>query len=343
MKIGLIGCGGMGTTHNLSLKALSQRKDIEVVALAECRPEFLERAAELWPDARCYRWGMDLIAQENVELADICLPSYLHTAHAVAALRRGMHVFVEKPVCLTEADCQTLLDAARESGRKVMVGQVLRSAGEYRYLKEAYDNAAYGTLKSITMQRVGGDVPWGYKDWFHDEQKSGGVVLDLHVHDLDFLRWMLGEPDRFSCKATTFESGMVNQIVTSYQFGPVFATAEGTWNVSPAMPFEASYRACFTGATVVWHSRAEHPLAVYKKDGGVEYPQLQSDYEAEDHSAGINISNLGPYYKELQYFIECVEEDRPVERAPLEEGVRSVRLALRELAAAKKYLAAGTV
>lgn len=339
MKIGLIGCGGMGTTHNLSLKALSQKKDLEVVALADCRSEFLARAAQQWPNARQYEWGMDLLNQEQLDMVDICLPSYLHADHAVAALEKGMHVFVEKPVCLTEAECSRLLAAEKAAGRKVMVGQVLRSADEYRFLKEAYEKSVYGPLKSIVMQRVGGDVPWGYEDWFHDEEKSGGVVMDLHVHDLDFLRWMLGEPDSFTCKATAFASGMVNQVVTSYQFGPVFATAEGIWNVSPTLPFEASYRACFENATVVWQSRAEHKLAVYARDGSVEYPEFQPEYAAEDHTAGINISNLGPYYKELKYFIECVEQDRPVRRAPLCEGVKSVRLAQKELAAAKAYLA----
>lgn len=339
MKIGLIGCGGMGTTHNLSLKALSEKKDIEVVAIADCREEKLEKAAELWPNARKYKYGMDLLVQESqLDIADICLPSYLHADHAVTALGKGIHVFVEKPVCLTEADCTRLLEAERISGRKVMVGQVLRSAEEYLFLKNAYDSQTYGKLKSVIMQRVGSDVPWGFEDWFHDEKKSGSVVMDLHVHDLDFLRYMLGNPDSFSSRATAFESGMVNQIVTFYQFGKVFATAEGTWNVSPNVPFEASYRACFENATIVWQSRAEHPLTVYRKDGITEYPELRPEYAVEDSSAGINISNLGPYYAELKYFIECVEQDRQITRAPLCEAVQSVRLAMQELDAAKKYL-----
>lgn len=341
MKIGLIGCGGMGTTHNLSLKALSENKDVEVAAIADCRAEKLEKAAELWPNARRYADGMALLQQEDgLDMADICLPSYLHTDHAVAAMNKGMHVFVEKPVCLTESDCVRLLEAEKKCGRKVMVGQVLRSAEEYRFLKNAYDEQTYGKLKSIVMQRIGSDVPWGFEDWFHDEKKSGSVVMDLHVHDLDFLRCLLGEPDSFSSRATAFASGMVNQIITCYQFGSVFATAEGTWNVSPAVPFEASYRACFEEATIVWQSRAEHPLAVYQKDGTTQYPALRPEYAVEDTSAGINISNLGPYYAELKYFIECVEQNRPIARAPLCEAIGSVRLALKELAAAKAYLAA---
>lgn len=111
MKVGLIGCGGMGTTHNLSLKALSSKMDVEVTALADCRPEFLEKAAEQWPNARLYKTGMELLEAETLDSVHICLPSYLHTEHAVAAMDKGINVFVEKPVCLTEEEAQKLLDA----------------------------------------------------------------------------------------------------------------------------------------------------------------------------------------------------------------------------------------
>ena len=86
MKIGLIGCGGMGTTHNLSLKALSGKMDVEVTALADCRQEFLERAAKQWPQAKTYVTGRELLENEELDAVHICLPSYLHAEHAVLAM-----------------------------------------------------------------------------------------------------------------------------------------------------------------------------------------------------------------------------------------------------------------
>ena len=190
MKVGVIGCGGMGTTHYLSLKVLSSQMDVEVVALADCREEFLQKAAAEFPEARTYTYGMELIERENLDAVHICLPSYLHTEHAVAAMKKGMNVLVEKPVCLTREEGELLLETQKETGVKVMVGQVVRAFDEYRYLKEVYDNKTLGKLKSIVMQRVSGNVRWGFEGWFHDEKKSGSVVLDLHIHDLDFLRYM---------------------------------------------------------------------------------------------------------------------------------------------------------
>ena len=91
---------------------------------------------------------------------------------------------------LTREDCSRLLEVQKKTGARVMVGQVVRSFGEYRYLKDIYEKKTYGKLKSIVMQRISGDTKWGYEDWFHEERKSGSVVLDLHIHDLDFLRYM---------------------------------------------------------------------------------------------------------------------------------------------------------
>ena len=338
MKVGLIGCGGMGTTHNLTLKALSAAIDVEVTALADCRPEFLEKAAIHWPKARLYSTGMELLETEDLDSVHICLPSYLHTDHGVAAMNRGIHVFIEKPVCLTEEEAQRLLDAKAKNNVQVMVGQVVRSFDEYRYLKECYDTGRFGELKSITMQRVSGDAAWGYEDWFHKEEESGSVVLDLHVHDLDFLRYMLGEPDSFDVKATAFSSGMINQIFTAYEFGKIFAVTEGIWDISSSLPFEASFHACFEEASVIFRGREKNPLAVYKNDGTIEYPKLHREYDIEDTSAGINISNLGPYYTEIKYFIQCLQEGKEVKVAPLEEGIKSVQQAIKEWKLAKKYV-----
>ena len=321
----------MGSVHNNCLKALSGTMDVEVTAIAECRKEFLDRAKALWPKAALYETGMDLLENEDVELVHICLPSYLHASHAVRAMEKGMNVMLEKPACLTEEECLLLQKTQQETGAKVMIGQVLRSFREYEYLKQAYSDGRFGRLRSIVMQRVSGDVTWGFEDWFHDAKKSGSVVLDLHIHDADFLRYMLGEPDDVRVvEATRFSGGTVNHIVTSYRFGGVQALAEGLWDLSPALPFRASFRAMFDEATVVFDSKAEPAVVVYKRDGGTFAPELAEEALAAQQSSGLNISARGPYLEEIRYFLECLDRGLTNERAPLSEGIKSVRLALRE-------------
>lgn len=337
LKAALIGCGGMGTTHSLSLKRLSEKMDVEMIAIADCRKEYLERTAQQWPDVHAYRTGMELLEKETPDFVHICLPSYLHAAHAVAAMKKGCHVFIEKPVCLTKEECETLLAVQKQTGVKVMVGQVIRSFPEYRYLKKAYEEKTLGELKSLVMQRISGRVDWGFENWFSDEKKSGSVVLDLHIHDLDFLRYMLGEPDSFDVRATSYDSGMINQVMAFYEFGTVPVTAEAVWDRSPSLKFEASFRASFEKGTLVYNGTRERPLAVYMEDGAVQYPDPGQE-RIVDSSAGINISEMGPYGEEIRYFVECLRTGKEIRRAPLEEGVRSVLLALEELRAARAYV-----
>ncbi len=336
MKAGLIGCGGMGTVHNLSLKELARHYDIRVTAVADCRDEFLNRAAGQWTGVRKFKSGKELIEKSDVDIVHICVPSYLHADLAIRAMEKGINVFVEKPVCLSREDCQRLLDTEKKTGVKVMVGQVVRCFEEYKFLKEVYDHKTYGELKSIIMHRLSGDVTWGWEDWFHDISKSGSVILDLHIHDTDFLRYMLGEPDKYQVHATKFENGLPNQVVTTYEFGNIFAVAEGTWDISTKMPFEAYYRASFENATIVFSSLYEPHVKVFHKDGAVTIPDLKPEYDAKDDSAGINITSLGAYYTEIKYFVECLVNQKPIEAAPLSEGVKSVLLTLDELSEVMK-------
>lgn len=334
MKVGVIGVGGMGSTHNSALKALSESMDVEVTAIADVRNEFLDKGLRLWPGARGYALGMDLISQEELDCVHICLPSYLHADHAIAAMERGMDVLVEKPACLTLEDCRRMEEARKRSGVRVMVGQVVRFFPEFQYLKECCDSGRYGKLKSIAMRRLSGKVTWGYEDWFLDEEKSGSVIMDLHIHDLDFLRYLLGEPDAIQVFHTEYESGMPNQAAAVLEYPGVFAVAEGLWDVSEALPFQTEYRAYFQDASIVYDSGTG--VRVYKKDGTTEIPEIIREEHLKRDSSNINISTLGPYYTEIKYFYECLLHGREPERAALGEGLKSVELGIREWDQTKK-------
>ncbi len=330
MKVGVIGVGGMGSTHNSALKALSEIMDIEVTAIADARPEFLDRGLKLWPNAKGYALGMDLIENEELDCVHICLPSYLHADHAVAAMERGMNVLVEKPACLTVEECQRLEETQKRTGVKVMVGQVVRFFPEYQYLKEVYESGRYGKLKSVMMRRLSGKVTWGFEDWFLKEEKSGSVIMDLHIHDVDFLRYLLGEPESVTVYDTEYESGMVNHVVTAFQYPGVFAMAEGLWDVSAALPFEPEYRAYFEEASITFNSKADPKVVVYKSDGTTEIPEIKEDEHLKRDQSNINISTLGPYYTEIQYFYDCLKDGKEPKLAILAEGLQSVKLGIEE-------------
>ncbi len=331
MKVGIIGVGGMGASHNQALKALSEKTGIEVTAIADRTPEYLARAKELWPEAVLYEDGRELLEKEKLDCVHICTPSFLHADLTVAAMEAGMHVFVEKPVCLSAADCDRLLEVKKRTGVKVMVGQVVRFFPEYRFLKEAYDSGRYGKLKSLVMRRLSKNVRWGYENWFHDEKKSGSVILDLHIHDVDFMRYLLGEPEQFQVRATAYEGGMINQVVAEFDYPEQFVSIEGLWDVAPDLPFHPSFRAHFENATVIYDSKDKPAVKVWRNDGVTEEPEIVKESGVQ---CGIDLSSLGGYYTEIAYFYDCLAKGVEPEIASLEEGIGSVRLALRELEAA---------
>ena len=162
-------------------------------------------------------------------------------------------------------------------------------------------------------------------------------MLDLHIHDLDFLRYMLGEPDSFTVKAAAFPGGMINQIITSYQFGSVFATAEGIWDVCTELPFEGSFRACFEEATIIYQGRQTPTVQVYHKGGEISVPVLQEEISLHDETAGINISDLGLIIRKSSIFMNAWQRiGRLPERSG--EGIKSVLLGIEEWEAGKKYI-----
>lgn len=333
IKVGLIGVGFMGSTHNACYSALSGVADVQVVAIADQVAEKRQKAGEKWANAKLYETGMELIEKEDVDVIDICLPTYLHTEHAVAAMEKGVkNVFIEKPVCLTEAEMKALEDAKKKNGTRVMVGQVVRLFKEYEYLKNVYDSGELGALKSLSMHRLSPKPLWGWEGWLHDLKKSGSAITDLHIHDVDFIRYLLGEPESIqSVGVKDPESGIPVHVFTSYFYQNLLVNIEGGWDFPQSFAFDAGYIANFEKGTVVFGSTKNPALTLCREDG-MEVPVLESEFEATDDSLGGNISSLGGYYTELKYFLSCIQEGREPSVAPLEEGIASLRLINREMA-----------
>lgn len=324
LRIGLIGCGFMGGMHSACYNAI---EGAEIVAVADIRREKAEEVAKVH-GAEIFATGEDLIKGADVDVIDICLPTYLHTQHAVMAMKAGRNVFIEKPVCLTNEEGKLLLETQKETGVKVQVGQVIRMWDEYVWLKEVIDKNEYGKICSAVFKRLSSFPTWGWENWLHVAEKSGSMAQDLHIHDVDFMRYIMGEPDNFSSSAVRDEKGMIQQIFTTFNYGDTAVTVEGCWDYPVDFPFDAGYRVKFEKATVVFDKDG---ITVYYKEGGQFKPELKPAFEAENDIGG-NLSSLGGYYNELKYFVDRLNAGEELEIAPLCEGVKSVELVLKEIA-----------
>ncbi|MFO7612661.1 MAG: Gfo/Idh/MocA family oxidoreductase, partial [Clostridia bacterium] len=270
IKVGLIGAGFMGEMHAACYEAL-RGNEVFITAVADVREEKALKIASAH-GADVYGTGIGLIESADVDIIDICLPTYLHSAHAVAAMEKGRAVFIEKPVCLGIEESKLMLRTQKKTGAGVMIGHCIRFWPEYMWLKEAFDSGTYGRIVSAVFRRVSPKPLWSWDNWLHKVECSGSAALDLHIHDSDFIRHLLGEPKEVESTAVRDDTGAIQHIITSYEYPDMLVSAEGAWDYPSAFPFCMEYRVKFEKATVVYSSANTPALVVYTADGRILAP-----------------------------------------------------------------------
>lgn len=322
LKVGLIGCGFMGTMHANCYKNIP---DAELVAVADVRREKAEEVA-FCTNAAIYGDGRELIENADVDIIDICLPTYLHAEYALLAMEKVRYVFIEKPVALTAAEGEALLAKAEECGTYVQVGQVIRFWDEYVELAKIIKSGAYGKVVNANFRRISPRPEWGWDNWLLDPVRSGGAGQDLHIHDVDYVLSVFGEPKHFySVKNTLGEKN--SYVNTLMEYDDFVVSTEGTWDLPGAHPFEATFRVVFEKAVV---ENAGGKFMRYDCSGAQELVILKKKLAGEGYAGG-NIDDLGGYYNELCYFCERAKGGLPIERATLADGVSSLKFLMREL------------
>lgn len=273
IRVAMLGFGGIAKSHKRGYEIFEKEgTQIKLVAICDIDPEQFTKVQEINLGA-AHPYNMDgiatyteldkMLATEDFEMVDICLPSFLHKEYTIRMLEAGKHVLCEKPMALCEADCLEMIETAKKYGKKLMIGQCLRFEPQYLYLKDLIDNETFGKVKYVNMTRISSLPLWGFERWFQDTARSGGCAMDLHIHDVDMLRFLFGEPT--SVSAVAVDDVTRWQYISSRFFYDGFvAEATGSWLEPQGHPFRAGYRVCFDKATVVLDSAG---ITVYKTDG----------------------------------------------------------------------------
>ncbi len=293
LKVGILGYGSIATVHFSSWKCA---KNAEVVAVCDIRQERLD----MLPDVKGYLSFDEMMANEELDIVDICLPTYMHAEYAKKAMEMGKHVICEKPISLKKSDVSLLYDTARKQGVCFMVAQVLRFWPAYEMLKEIYDSRRYGRLLFGNMDRIGSIPSHSWQDWMKDEEKSGLVAFDLHIHDLDYIVYAFGAPKAKTVKNVKSEGQ--NCLVATYEYEDFFVNCEASWYAASKFPFTATFRFVFEEAVVDF---AKGRLMIYEKSGNI----LDSAASADGAAAGeLQLPKTGAYSAELIYFADCAEK-----------------------------------
>ena len=301
LKVGVVGVGGISAAH---IDGWHKIEEAQITAMCDIRPERMEPH----PYARHYLSFDEMLEKEPLDVLDICLPTYLHVEFALKALEKGINVLCEKPLSLDAADAKRVYDTAKENGVKFMVAQVLRFWPEYTVVKELYENGTYGRLLSGSMERLGARPRWSWDGWMTDEKRSGLVPFDLHVHDLDFMVYAFGAPQKTACyRSKRDDQDYLNAV---YTFDGFSITSEAAW-YAPPMPFVARFRFQFEDAVVV----NEGGLKIYEKNGNV----VDAANDAGGDTGKINLPKTSAYFEEIRYFADCVLQDKAPDKVKPEE------------------------
>lgn len=283
VKVVIIGFGGIARAHNSGYSKLAEQGvPVKLVAVCDIDASKFESQlsinidtgkAKLPKDVHTYTSVDEMIEKEDFDMADICLPTYLHCEYAIKFLKAGKHVLSEKPMALNVEQCDTMIATAKQENRKLMIGQCLRFSAAYQYLKECIDSEKYGNLRHIFMDRLSAQPRWGYEHWFEDTDKCGGCILDLHIHDVDMARFLLGEPDAVSTVA--LDGDVLWQVEnTRMYYDGKLVVINGSWDESATCKFKAGFRARFENATLLSDGNS---VTVYPDRGDIFEAELANN------------------------------------------------------------------
>ncbi len=332
--VGVIGLGFIGRNHFNQYEKLTDRAKLVAVCDKEA-----DRLAGDWSKVggnvgdkqgskrdlsgiTQYPNWKDLIADPNVQMVDICVPTYLHAEMAIAALKAGKHVLSEKPMALSVADCDKMLAAAAKAKGNFMIAQCIRFWPECVYLQQAIKTKKFGPLKALHLRRQASTPDYSLNNWLLNPKLSGGAILDLHVHDIDFALFMLGKPKSITAQSYKRTGGGYDRVHSLWQYKKdLIVQIEGAWDMPPAFGFNMGFTARFEKAAIVFDICTGKPLTVMHNGGSAETPEMPSKTDG--------------YFNEIEYFLTCIEKKQKPKVSTPKESRAAVAIALAEIKSAQ--------
>ncbi|HVW10670.1 MAG TPA: Gfo/Idh/MocA family oxidoreductase, partial [Bryobacteraceae bacterium] len=268
-------------------------------------------------NVRGYKTLAEALADPAVEVVDICLPTDQHVPAATAALRAGKHVLTEKPISLDVPSAEALIRGAEQNGRILMAAHVLRFFPSYEKLAEQLAGA--GPVCSALFRRRCAAPAWS--PWLTDPKRSGGGIMDLLIHDVDYCISLWGMPEAVRARGhRDLPRGIdiIHADLIYPNLGPVIVT--GGWHHPSAYPFSMEFTVTADAATFDWSSATS------------EFRRCRENGEGET----LPLADRDAFAAELEYFAGCVERKVQPERCPPRQSAQAVALIDRMLESREK-------
>lgn len=302
VNVGIVGLGFMGVTH---IRAYLKIPGVRIAALCDAARlpvdgDFSSISGNIggqeplkldMTGVRATKQFDELLTDPGIDLIDICVPTLAHPKLAIAALKAGKHVVCEKPLARTAALAREIAAVAESAQGFFLPAMCIRFWPEYVWLKEAIESGRYGRVRAARFRRV--SEPPGWSTDFMDGARSGGALLDLHIHDVDFVQYCFGRPQAVFATGFSALSGAIDHVTAQFLVaGGVAVSAEGGWAMTAGFGFHMGYTVQFERAT-----------ADFDCNRGVDALRL---FEAGQAARSVACPAGDGYLGELAHMIESI-------------------------------------
>lgn len=313
--VAIIGGGFISNIHAQCYKNLG----IKIEAIADISEKVRQEFQEKY-NCKTYSSAEEMLenVSDNIDLVDICAPTFLHEEFILLALKHNKHVICEKPLSINIDFVENIIDKFEDNNRYLMTAQVLRFWTEYVKIKEWIEEGVFGDIRLVSAMRL---AQHPKSEWFYNPKKSGGGIFEFHIHDIDFLCYLFGDVKEVYANGSKDENESWDFINSSIKFkNGISASAQGIFGITDNYPFTANMKVIGDKAT-----------AEYSLSAGVN---LDSDgkqsnslilYRKGKEPIIENIKSKDAYELELEYFINCVKNNKKPEIVSLDSIKRTIK------------------
>jgi predicted dehydrogenase len=256
----------------------------------------------------------EVLADPQVEVISVCTPTPTHTAIAIESLRAGKNVLLEKPIALTISDALAIREVAHESGKLLMVAEVVRFFDAYKAIREQVDSGVIGLVRAVRASRLSSDP--GPSSWWDDESQSGGIFVDFSIHDLDQLNLFLGTPHTVTTSRPLPDGPA--EVAVRYEDGGLGQTL-AFMGLAAGTPFTSDL-------TVLGNDG----FASHRFVGSLETAAATEDFELVTPSGRAirTLSASDPYRTQAEYFLYCLSRGVEPTFCPTDAAIAALAVSI---------------
>ncbi len=333
IRVGLVGAGNIANTH---IESYGELDGVEIVGICDTDPVRLKMTADKFGIEKRFGSLSEMIAGVELDAVDVCVWNCNHAECAIKALNAGLHVICEKPMAYSISEAEEMKAAAEKAGKLLMIAFCMRFSAQDKVAKDFIDGGYLGDIyytKTTFLRRHGN--PGG---WFSDKARSGGgPVIDLGVHVIDHLRYLMGNPKPVSIYAATYKK-LNNRpgLKTEVGFKPYGASPDDICDVEDLASALIRYdngAVTLLETSYTLNGEDSYGEEVFGTKGGFKLTESETTLYTELNGFMVDVTpklkgfkhDKNEYIAELRHFLACIRGEEEC-RATADDGIQIMKI-----------------